>query len=143
MESHAAADRWATTWTAAWRSHDVEAVVTMYAEDCVHRSTPFRQPDVGRQAVREYVAGAFAEERQVDEVRFGTPVVEGDRACVEYWTRFRDQEGAAMTLAGCATARFDAAGQVTEARDYWHLREGHEAPPEEWGGPPTSPSGIP
>jgi uncharacterized protein (TIGR02246 family) len=143
MEPHEAADRWATTWTSAWRAHDVEAVVAMYAEDCVHRSTPFRPPHVGRQAVREYVAGAFAEERQVNDVRFGTPVVEGDRACVEYWARFRDQEDAAMTLAGCAMARFDAAGRVTEARDYWHLREGHEAPPDEWGRGADRPVGIP
>jgi uncharacterized protein (TIGR02246 family) len=143
MESHAPADRWAATWTAAWKAHDVEAVVGLYAEDCVHRSTPFRPPHVGRQAIRDYVAGAFAEEREVDDVRFGTPVVEGDRACVEYWATFTDQRGAAMTLAGCAIARFDGAGQVTEARDYWHLREGHEAPPGEWGRGPGRPAGIP
>jgi hypothetical protein len=37
-----------------------------------------------------------------------------------------------MTLAGCAMARFAADGRITEARDYWHLQEGH-APPQEWG----------
>jgi len=133
MEAQEAARRWATTWTTAWQEHDVEAVVALYAGDCVHRSTPFRPPHRGRQGVREYVAGAFAEEQRVDEVRFGTPLVEGDQAWVEYWTRFRDEHGAAMTLAGCAIARFDADGLVTEARDYWHLRKGHHPPPEGWG----------
>jgi hypothetical protein len=31
-----------------------------------------------------------------------------------------------MTLAGCAMAWFNADGLITEARDYWHLQEGHE-----------------
>jgi hypothetical protein len=44
MDSQAAARRWAATWTAAWQAHDVEAVVALYADDCVHRSTPFRPP---------------------------------------------------------------------------------------------------
>jgi uncharacterized protein (TIGR02246 family) len=130
MESQAAARRWAATWTAAWQAHDVEAVVALYADDCVHHSTPFRPPHRGRQAVRDYVTQAFADEQRIDDVRFGTPIVEGDRACVEYWARFLDQQGTAMTLAGCAMARFDADGLITEARDYWHLQEGHEPPPE-------------
>jgi hypothetical protein len=48
---------------------------------------------------------------------------------VEYWASFLDQHGMAMTLAGCAMARFDADGRITEARDYWHLHEGHQPPP--------------
>jgi hypothetical protein len=64
-------------------------------------------------------------------VRFGTPVVQGDRACVEYWAWFLDQDGTAMTLAGCAMARFDPDGRISEARDYWHLEEGHRTPPQE------------
>ena len=129
MDSQAAARRWAAAWTVAWKAHDVEAVVALYAEDCVHRSTPFRQPHRGRQAVRDYVTQAFADEQRIDDVRFGAPVVQGDRACVEYWARFLDQQGRAMTLAGCAMARFDADGRITEARDYWHLLEGHQPPP--------------
>ena len=89
----------------------------LYAEDCVHRSTPFRPPHRGRQAVRDYVTQAFADEQRIDEVRFGTPVVQGDRACVEYWASFLDQQGTGMTLAGCAMARFDTDGLITEARE--------------------------
>jgi uncharacterized protein (TIGR02246 family) len=131
MDSQAAACRWAATWTAAWRAHDVEAVVALYAGDGVHRSTPFRPPHRGRQAVRDYVTQAFADEQRIDGVRFDTPVVQGDRACVEYQARFLDHQGTAMTLAGCAMARFDADGLITEARDYWHVQEG-DLPPPEW-----------
>jgi uncharacterized protein (TIGR02246 family) len=133
VDAGEAASRWAATWTAAWRAHDVEAVVALYADDCVHRSTPFRPPHRGRQGVRDYVAGAFTDEQGVDEVRFGTPVVQGDRAWVEYWARLLDEHGAPATLAGCAIARFDGGGLVTEVRDYWHLEAGHHPPPEGWG----------
>jgi hypothetical protein len=30
-------------------------VVDLYADNCVHRSTPFRPPHHGRQGVRDYV----------------------------------------------------------------------------------------
>jgi carbonic anhydrase/acetyltransferase-like protein (isoleucine patch superfamily)/ketosteroid isomerase-like protein len=130
VDFRAAAERWAVTWTAAWRSHDVDAVVALYAEDCVHRSAPFRSPHQGRAGVREYVTGAFADESAVISVRFGVPVVDGDRASVEYWTTFRDQGGAPLTLAGCAFAQFNAAGLITEARDYWHTAPGHISPPD-------------
>jgi uncharacterized protein (TIGR02246 family) len=126
MDAGEAAGRWAATWTAAWKAHDVEAVVALYAEDCVHRSAPFRPPHRGRQAVRDYVTQAFADEQRIDDVRLGTPVVQGDRACVEYWASFLDQHGTAMTLAGCAMAQFDADGLITEARDHWHLQEGQD-----------------
>jgi hypothetical protein len=43
---------------------------------------------------------------------------------------FLDRQGMAMTLAGCAMAWFDAEGRVMEARDYWHLQEVHQPPPE-------------
>ena len=78
MDSQATARRWAATWTAAWQAHDVEAVVALYAEDCVHRSTPFRPPHRGRQAVRDYVTQAFADEQRIGDVRFGALRAEGD-----------------------------------------------------------------
>lgn len=133
MDVRSAAARWADTWVAAWRSHDVDAVVALYAEGCVHRSAPFRTPHRGRAGVREYVAGAFADESVVVDVRFGVPVVNGDRACVEYWATVRDRDGAPVTLAGSAFARFDAGGLITEARDYWHQTAGHVSPPDSWG----------
>jgi uncharacterized protein (TIGR02246 family) len=133
VDTRSAAARWTDTWVDAWRSHDVEAVVALYAEECVHRSTPFRAPHRGRAAVRAYVAGAFADESGVVDVRFGTPAVDGSRAWVEYWATVLDRHDAPVTLAGSAFARFDRDGLVTEARDYWHQIEGHARPPDAWG----------
>jgi uncharacterized protein (TIGR02246 family) len=133
MDPHEAAARWAATWTEAWRSHDVESVVALYAADCLHRSTPFRPPHRGHQGVREYLAQAFADEPEVNDVRFGAAVVQGHRACVEYWATVLNEHGQPVTLAGCAMARFDPDGLLTETRDYWHVEPDHRPPPEDWG----------
>jgi ketosteroid isomerase-like protein len=110
-------------------SHDVEAVVALYAESCVHRSTPFREPHRGRAGVREYLATAFADESDVIDVRFSTPLVDGVRAWVEYRAAVHNGDGDPMTLAGSAIARFDPDGLIIESRDYWHQTAGHIRPP--------------
>jgi hypothetical protein len=43
-----------------------------------------------------------------------------------------DEGGTPSTLAGCAIARFDRDGLVTEVRDYWHVEPGRRQPPEDW-----------
>jgi ketosteroid isomerase-like protein len=129
MDARGAAARWADTWVMAWMSHDVEAVVALYAESCVHRSAPFREPHRGRAGMREYLATAFAEESAVIEVRFSTPLIDGDQAWVEYWTVLRNTDGDPATLAGSAIARFDADGLIIQSRDYWHQTDGHIPPP--------------
>jgi ketosteroid isomerase-like protein len=126
MDPREVARRWARTWVSAWTSHDVDAVVALYAPRCVHRSAPFRAPHRGRDGVREYVSGAFAEESAVVDVYFGEPVVDGDRACVEYRAQVLDRDGAPVTLAGSAFAHFDSDGLLTEVRDYWHETPGHQ-----------------
>jgi ketosteroid isomerase-like protein len=133
MDARTVAAQWADTWVSAWKSHDVEAVVAMYAEACVHRSTPFRKPHRGRAGVREYLVAAFADESAAVDVRFGTPLVDGHCAWVEYWAALRDRDGAAVTLAGSAFARFGTDGLITEVRDYWHQTAGHILPPDSWG----------
>ena len=113
MDSQEAARRWAATWTVAWQTHDVESVVDLYADECVHRSTPFRLPHYGRQGVRDYLTQAFADEQRIDEVRFGTPVVQGDRAWVEYWARLATCPSSAQT-APVGSSQLRLAGHSVE-----------------------------
>ena len=128
MDTRAAADRFARTWEDAWRRHDVDTVATLYAEDCVHRSMPFRPVHAGRAAVVDYVRWAFSTE-DTTEVRFGRPIVDGDLALVEYWATSVEHDGERpVTLAGCGLLRFDPDGLVVEARDYWHVADGHRPP---------------
>jgi len=74
---------------------------------------------------------AFGEERDV-RARFGTPIVDGDRAAVEWWAALV-HEGREVTLAGTSVLHFDADGLVLEQRDTWNVRHGRSEPPAGWG----------
>jgi ketosteroid isomerase-like protein len=126
------AQRWAERYRRAWLAGDVEPVVELYAPNAVHRSHPFREPHAGREGVRAYTQAAFAEESAERQVWFGQPVGSGDRAAIEYWATF-EENGEPVTLAGCVMLRFDSAGRVLEARDYWDMVPGPRPPPEGWG----------
>lgn len=125
------ARRWAEGYRRAWEALDAESVAALCSEDVVARSSPFREPDRGRAAVLEYTRRVFAEE-SAHEVWFGEPFGEGDRAAVEWWATFVEEERK-VTLAGCTMLRFRPDGLVTVSRDYWHEKEGRRPPPEGWG----------
>ena len=73
--------------------------------------------------MRDYAQWAFADEEGEPELWFGEPVVDGDRAVVEYRAVLK-LEGGEMTLVGVSVLRFDSAGLVAEHRDYWAIEEG-------------------
>ncbi|MFF4833894.1 nuclear transport factor 2 family protein [Streptomyces sp. NPDC001315] len=127
METRAAAERFVAVWTRAWAAHDVAALLELYAEDCVHRSMPFREPHRGRDELAAYLRRSFAGER-VTDVRFSAPVVGQDGVAVAEFRVLAEQDGAPSTLAGCVFVRFDGAGRAIETRDYWHTAEGNQEP---------------
>ena len=128
MDTREAADLLARHWQAGWARHEVDGIASLYADDCVHRSMPFRPEHLGRDRLIDYILGSFAEERTAS-VRFGKPIVDGDRAAVEYLAAVVETRGERpMTLAGCAFVRFGSGGLVVESHDYWHTAEGHRLP---------------
>ena len=131
METRAAAARWADTWRRAWEALEVGPISALYADDARLTTQPFREVDLGRSGVTEYVAGAFAEEREV-RAWFGSPVVDGSRASVEWWAALLE-DGAEVTLAGTSSLQFDAEGLVVAQRDTWNMAPGHHEPPDGWG----------
>jgi ketosteroid isomerase-like protein len=122
-----AAQRWAQTWRDAWPVRDTEAIVGLYAAKCRHSSAPFREPYEGHRGVRAYFSSAFATETEPATVWFGSPIVTGERAAVEWWARLTEADGP-VTLAGCSILTFDDLGLVVDQRDYWHLSRGHVDP---------------
>ncbi len=124
MTSAEAARLWVDAWERGWRAHDVEPIAARYAMGAVFRSHPFRKPE----NPRAYVERVLAEEEAEPKVWFGEPIVEGDRAAVEYWTILR-AEGKEQTLAGTSLLRFGAEGLVVEHCDYWVLEEGRRERP--------------
>jgi hypothetical protein len=127
VDAHAAARGWVEAWEAGWPAKDIERIASRYRPDAPYRSHPFR--DVS--TAREYVTQAFGEEELV-RCWFGRPIVEGDRAAVEYWAILRTPDGADLTIAGSAHLRFDEAGLVIDHRDYWDQHDGAIEPPG-WG----------
>lgn len=121
------AQRWADAYAAAWRAGDAEAAAELFTEDCVMRSHPFRPIE----DARAYTRQAFAIE-EGREVWFGLPVVDGDRASVEYWCAMVE-DGKEVTLAGHCLLRLGPDGRCAELRDYWAMRPGLMPPPEPWG----------
>lgn len=131
MDTRDAATRWATTWQRAWEALDPEPVVALYADAARLTSQRFRDSEAGPEGVRDYVSGAFAEEAEV-RAWFGEPIVDGDRAAVEWWAALLEA-GEAVTLAGTSVLRFDVDGRVVEQRDTWNLAPGRRDPPDGWG----------
>jgi ketosteroid isomerase-like protein len=125
------ASEWIEDYADAWRRGDDELVAELFTEDAVYRSTPFRPPTVGRQAIGEYWRTVTSTQEGL-ELEFGEPVVHGNRVVVEWWAWMRD-EGQDITLPGCLLLRFASGGRCEELREYWHLEQGRHEPPEGWG----------
>jgi hypothetical protein len=114
VESRQAAERWRETWEHGWRAHEPEEIVALYAEGAYFRSHPFRD----LQAPRDYIEPTLAaEESAVCEFR--EPIVDGDRAAVEWSAETKLKDGGTEKLAGVSLLRFDDAGLVIEQRDFW------------------------
>ncbi len=125
-----AARRWRATWEDAWPRHDVEAIAALYSPAAQYRALPFRDPDRGVDGVRRYLRETFAAEHDV-VCRFGEPVVNEDRAAVEWWASWVE-DGEPLTLAGTTMLRFDDAGLVADHRDYWNQVEQGVDPYKGW-----------
>ena len=116
MDVEVAAEHWAYTWSESWPKRDTESIVALYADEAVYRALVFRDPDVGLDGVRGYLNREFAVEEDI-ECRFGKPLACGDRAAVEWWASWREQEQE-LTYAGTTLLRFDEEGKVVDHRDY-------------------------
>jgi ketosteroid isomerase-like protein len=123
VEATEAARAWVEGWTKGWEAGEADGIGALYAEDAVFRSHPFREPE---KSGRDYALRAFQDEELV-ECRFGEPVVDGDRAAVEYWAVL-SADGEEETLAGIALLRFGPDGPVVEQRDYWSMQPGRTPP---------------
>jgi SnoaL-like domain len=112
-------------WSEAWPRADRAAVAALYADNAAFWSHPFR----ARQVPAEYAAWAFGDQAAA-ECRFGTPLVEHDRAAVDWWAVVTAADGTTETLAGTSLIQFDDAGLVVEQRDVWAAQEGRQELPD-------------
>ncbi len=122
---------WLERYRRAWEEADADGAAALFTEDALYRSSIFADAHEGRAAIRAYWTQATAAQRAA-RVVLGSPVAEGRRVAVEWWTTMED-DGEEMTLPGCLLLRFAEDGLCEELREYWHLQEGLHDPPRGWG----------
>jgi hypothetical protein len=122
---------WAEAYRVAWETADSEAAASLFTEDATYRSNIYEEPHQRRASVVDYWSGVTSVQSDIS-VRMGEPVVDGDRADVEFWTTM-DMESAPVTLAGCLLLRFNDTGLCADLREYWNLADGTHHPPAGWG----------
>jgi hypothetical protein len=114
MDTRAAAERWREVWARGWRAGESGEILTLYAEGALLQSHPLREPV----APAEYIVPTLAEEESAT-CEFGEPIVDGDRAAVEWSAETKLKDGGAERLAGVSLLVFDSDGLVIEQRDFW------------------------
>jgi len=135
-DAREAARAWVAGWADAWRRGDGDAVGRLYAPDARFLSHPMREAATGGAGAIAYARRVFAAERLL-ELWFGEPVVDGDRAAVEYWSVSLDADGNEVSLAGCGVLRFGPDGRCVDDIEYWCEQPGRHEPPQMWGGSVT------
>lgn len=122
---------WLDAYKAAWEGRDADAAAALFSSDSLYREQPYAEPFHGPQGVHDYWTGVTATQSDI-VFRYGTPVVSGNRAAVEWWVTMLNG-GAEVTLAGEFLLIFDDAGLCRELREYWHFSEGRLEPTAGWG----------
>ncbi|HYZ46729.1 MAG TPA: nuclear transport factor 2 family protein [Actinomycetota bacterium] len=132
---------WLDRYASAWEYRDIAAVKSLFDDAASYRSFIFGEAHRGREGVGAYWRGATATQSGVT-VRFGDPIVDGDRVAVEWWTLMDDaEEDGPITLPGVLLLRFRD-GLCSELREYWHLKEGRVEPYSGWGEFPVGSTGA-
>jgi ketosteroid isomerase-like protein len=118
VDGEASARAWVDGWSRGWPARDPEVIASLYTEDSIFLSHPFREAKRGGAGAAEYASWVFEDQADV-EFRFGDPIASGDRAAVDWWAVITAHDGAQGTLAGVSLLRFDEDGRVREQRDTW------------------------
>ncbi|HUO46209.1 MAG TPA: nuclear transport factor 2 family protein [Acidimicrobiia bacterium] len=123
-------ESWVEDLRQAWESGDPGQAGSLFTEDAIYHSHPFRPPLEGREAIEAYWANATADQANL-QVTMGRPLLDGNRAAVEWWTVMVER-GTQTTDAGALILEFHG-GRCSRLREYWNLLEGTVGPSPGWG----------
>lgn len=122
---------WLDEFGRVWREADADAAAALHPADGVYRNSPFLdRPYVGTEAIRGFWDRALVGVSEID-FRYGVPVIQGDRAAVEWWVTEMNN-GEAATLAGIFLLTFDGE-LVCDLREAFVKQAGAHEPHEGWG----------
>jgi SnoaL-like domain len=133
------ADAWLEAYRQAWEEADARAIPGMFTQEARYRAHPQGTAYTGHDAIADYWTRATAGQRDI-QVRFGDPIVDGDRVAAEFWATMRS-DGGPVTVAGCLLLAHAPDGGCRSLRECWHETGALLAPPPDWGrlGPPPGP----
>jgi ketosteroid isomerase-like protein len=110
---------------AAFNAHDLDAVMSFFADDCVlempRGPDPWGRRLEGREQVREGLASRFA---GLPDVHYGDDRhwVAGDRGCSEWLLTGTSPSGEAVEVRGCDLLEFRD-GKIVRKDSYWKIVE--------------------
>ncbi len=123
-------DVWVDELATSWRNLDPTAIAALFTTAASYHRHPFRDPLVGRDEIAEawteqLASGIFR------EVRFGTPVIDGDRGAVEWWS-MSGESGVDVTQTGVLFLTFTD-GLCSSLREVWMDEPADRVPYRGWG----------
>jgi len=122
---------WLEEFGRVWRESDADGAAALHPADGVYRNSPFlEQPFVGTEAIKGFWERALVGVSEID-FRWGKPVIEGNRAAVEWWVTEMNN-GEPATLAGIFLLTFEGA-LVSDFREAFVKQAGKLEPHENWG----------
>ena len=110
----------------SFNAHDIDAVMSFFAADCVlempRGPNPWGQRLEGRERVREGLASRFA---GIPDVHYGDDRhwLAGDRGCSEWLLTGTSVEGQRIAVRGCDLFEFRD-GKIVRKDSYWKIVEG-------------------
>jgi hypothetical protein len=108
---------WIERYRRAWETADAGEIVALFTPDASYRSSVFREPYVGSDAIHGYWLRGAGTQREV-AVRMGQPIISPDRVAVEWWTTMIDPDDGEITLPGCLLLRFAPDGRCQDLWEY-------------------------
>jgi SnoaL-like domain len=124
-------EAWLGAYRRAWEEADTRAIPGMFTQEASYRAHPLGMAHTGHDGIADYWTRATAGQQDV-QVRFGDPIVDGDRVAAEFWTTMGGDAGP-VTVAGCLLLVLDPDGRCRSLRECWHETGTLLAPPPDWG----------
>ena len=113
---------WLDAYGEAWESRDGDAAAKIFSADATYQVTPYEDPHVGQDGVRNYWAGVTENQRNV-QFEYQTLSVTGNTG-IAHWSANFDvaPDGPHIELNGIFVLEFDADGRCRRLREWWHIQ---------------------
>ena len=109
----------------AFNAHDIDAVMSFFADDCIlempRGSEPWGRRLIGREQVQQGLASRFA---GIPDVHYGDDRhwVAGDRGCSEWLLTGTTTDGQRIEVRGCDLFKFRG-NKIVRKDSYWKIVE--------------------